>query len=206
MMKDASPATYSLIWLIPLPAEGLIAVANLEGNTSTIKWSTESEQNTSYFIVERSLDNRTYTVIGNPVQAAGTSSSKREYQLKDDISNLLQNNTTIFYKVKLVDIDDRAKYSNVVVVKLEQKLQVSVWPNPFQSFVTVNITADKTTTYNVRVRDISGRLVKQTMHTAAKGVSQFTLRDFDKLPGGTYLLEMTDERSGSTTVQKLIKN
>ena len=37
IMKDPTPATYTLIWLMPLPAEGLIASARLNDNNATNK-------------------------------------------------------------------------------------------------------------------------------------------------------------------------
>jgi hypothetical protein len=206
MMKDPTPATYTLIWLIPLPADGLTAIASLDDNISTIKWSTLSEQNTSHFIVERSLNNKDFTAVGNTVAAAGNSADKREYQLKDDISGLNQNSATIYYRVKLVDLDGKMKYSNVVVVKLSQKLQVTTWPNPFQSSITISVTTDKSTTFDIRMMDVSGKLIRKTSQAVGKGTTQIALKDFDKLPGGIYLLELRDEKSGNTTVQRMLKN
>ncbi|HLG40309.1 MAG TPA: T9SS type A sorting domain-containing protein, partial [Chitinophagaceae bacterium] len=205
VMKDPTPATYTLIWLVVLPADGLTALANLNGNIATVKWSTLSEQNTSHFVVERSLDNKDFTPTGNTVDAAGYSVEKREYQLQDDISGLLQNKA-VYYRVKLVDMDGKVKYSNVVVVKLSQKLQVAAWPNPFQSSVTISVTSDKATTFDIRMIDINGKLIRKMSQSVAKGTTQIALRDFDRLPTGIYLLEMIDERSGTSTVQRLMKN
>lgn len=206
MMKDVTPASYSLIWLIPLPAEGLAAVANLSGNTATIKWSTLSEQNTSHFIVERSLDNKTFTATGSPVKAAGSSAEKNNYQLPDDISGLQGNNNNIYYRVKLVDIDGKTKYSNVVVIRLSQNIQITAWPNPFQSNITISVNSDKATTFHIRMMDVSGKVIRQMTQPVSKGMSQVTLRDFDKLSSGIYLLEMTEEKTGRTTIQRLLKN
>ena len=205
MMKDPSPATYTLLWLVPLPADRLTATASLNGTLSTIKWSTLSEQNTKYFIVERSVNNNTWIETGGTVAAAGTSTEKREYQMTDNISDLTQH-TNIFYRVKLVDFDGRVTYSNVVVVKLSPKLQVTAWPNPFETSIAVSVNTDKATTFNLRLSDMNGRLLRNTSQSVARGVSQITLRDFDKLPAGIYLLQVTDERSAAVTVMRLMKN
>jgi hypothetical protein len=53
--------------------------------------------------------------------------------------------------------------------------------------------------------DVSGKLVRTVSQTVPKGQSQITLKDFDKLTQGIYLLEIMDEKSGTTTVQKLLK-
>ena len=115
-------------------------------------------------------------------------------------------NTNIFYRVKLVDFDGKVTYSNVVVVKLAQKLQVTAWPNPFQSSIAVNINTDKPTTFNIKLSDMNGRLVRNISQSVSRGVTQVTLRDFEKLPAGIYLLQITDEKSAAVTVHRLLKN
>jgi hypothetical protein len=204
IMKDPSPASYTLVWLIPLPADDLTAQASLNGNVATIKWSTLSEQNTNYFVVERSLDNRSFTPTGNHVQAAGTSVDKREYQLPDNISNLVQNEV-IYYRVKLVDLDGKVTYSNVVAVRLSKKPGVTVWPNPFQSSFTISITTNKETPIDIKLIDVNGKLIRNITQQASRGTTQITVRDLDQLPGGVYLVEITDKNAG-TTFQKLLKN
>jgi hypothetical protein len=205
MMKDPTPATYTLIWLVPLPADRLTAVANLNGSVATIKWSTFSEQNTKDFTVERSLDNNNWIATGSKVLAAGNTTNKTEYQMPDNIADLMQK-SIIYYRVKLTDIDGKTTYSNVVVVRLSQKAQITAWPNPFQTSITINITTDKATTFNIKLMDLSGKTIRNMGQAAAKGVSQVTLRDVEKLPAGIYMLEVTDENSASRTVQKFIKN
>ena len=81
-MKDPSPATYTLIWLVALPADRLTATANLNGTVSTVKWTTLSEQNTKHFIVERSANNSTWAATGSTVAAAGN--EHREERLPND--------------------------------------------------------------------------------------------------------------------------
>jgi Bacterial Ig domain/Secretion system C-terminal sorting domain len=205
MMKDPTPATYTLIWLVPLPADRLTAVANLNGTVAAIKWSTLSEQNTKYFTVERSFDNSNWLATGSTVPAAGNSTSKTDYQMPDNIADLMQKKI-IYYRVKLTDIDGKTTYSNVVAVRLSQKLQITAWPNPFQTSITINMSTDKATTFNIKLMDLSGKIIRNMSHAAAKGVSQVTLRDVERLPAGIYMLEVADENTANRTVQKFVKN
>src|SRR5688572_18955598 len=105
-MKDPTPANYTLVWLIPLPAEGLIASASLNDDVATIKWSTVSEHNTAYFEVERSVDNAAFARTGAQVQAAGDSEKMSYYQLQDNIGGVTSNDV-IYYRIKLVDQDGK---------------------------------------------------------------------------------------------------
>ena len=206
IMKDPTPATYTLVWLIPLPSVGLTASASLneKDNIATIKWSTLSEQNTSYFSVERSTDNINFQTTGSKVQAAGSSESRRDYQLKDNIKDLLQNEV-IYYRIKLVDIDKKVTYSNVVAVRISKKPGVTIWPNPFQSDISVSITTEKETTIDINLIDVNGRSIRTSSQKVAKGISLITIRNLDQLPAGVYLVEISDKMAG-TTFQKVLKN
>jgi hypothetical protein len=204
LMKDPTPAKYTLMWNIPLPADGLTVLANLNGTVANIKWSTLSEQNTDYFIVERSLDNINFSATGNKVNAAGTSVSKEEYQLPDNISGLMQN-PVIYYRVKLVDIDGKFKYSNVVALRLSQKPGVTVWPNPFHSSITISITTDRETVIDINLIDVNGRTLRNSSQSASKGIVRINIDNLEQLPSGVYLVEIVDRKAG-TTYQKLLKN
>jgi hypothetical protein len=203
-MKDQSPATYTLVWLIPLPSTGLTASATLDNDMATIKWNTQSEQNTSHFIIERSIDNRTFTATAGRVNAAGNSDSRRDYEMRDNISGLAHNGI-IYYRVKLVDVDGKYAYSNTVIVRVLAELRTTAWPNPFQSVINISVNADKATTINIKLSDVNGRMIRTVSQAVSKGISQIALHDVERLPAGVYLVEMKDERSTIKTVYKLIK-
>ena len=202
--KGLIPARYELSWNWPLPADGLIAQVNLNNDIATVNWSTLSEQNTNYFVLERSLDNINYTATGNPVNATGNSSTKQQYQLPDNISSLIQQ-TIIFYRVKLIDLDGRIKYSNVVAVRLSQKPVVTIMPNPFTSAISISITIEKETSLDIRLTDISGRTIRKITHSAKKGISMITFDGLEQLPPAIYIVEVTDKNAGKT-YQKCLKN
>ncbi len=204
VMKDPTPAVYTVVWLVPLPAEGLVATANSNGDDVLVKWSTVSEHNTAYFEVERSVDNNSFARTGAQVQAAGDSEMPKYYQLNDNTAGLTSNDV-IYYRVKLVDQDGRVTYSNIVAVRISRKPGVTVWPNPFHSELTVSVTTEKETTIDVALIDVNGKLLKKVTQQVAKGISKINLRDLQQLPGGVYLVEITDKMAG-TTYQKLIKN
>ncbi len=207
IMKDPTPATYTLLWVLPLPVTGLTAQAILNDDIATVKWSTISEQNTSHFIIERSTDNVNFNAVGNQVKAAGNSETKREYQLPDNVSGLSQY-SVIYYRVKLVDLDGKIAYSNIVPVRLSQRpnFQIATWPNPFQTTINLNVTTDTETTLSIRMMEATGKLIRTLTRQVPKGVSQIVLKEFDQLVPGLYLLEITDQRTKTTTIQKLIRS
>jgi hypothetical protein len=203
-LKDPSPAYYRLAWFKPLPADGLVAQVSLTGVVAAVRWSTLSEQNTDYFVLERSLDNMSFAATGYTVRAAGNSVDKREYQEPDNVSNLLQY-PVIYYRIKLVDIDGKFKYSNVVAVRLNKVSGITAWPNPFNSFITINIVASQNTELTIRLLDVAGRTLQTNTRQVTKGVSQLTLNELDQLAAGVYVLDVKDNNSGNKTEYKFIK-
>jgi hypothetical protein len=202
--KDPTPATYTLAWAGTLPAERLILSASLKGDITTLKWETLSESNTSYFEVERSNDPANFSSIGQKVKAAGNSVTRSDYKQQDDISGMVQNEV-IYYRVKLVDLDGKITYSNTVTIRLSKKPGVTIWPNPFHSYVTVSVTTQRETVIDINVIDVNGNQIRRFSQKASKGLNQITIQNLDGLPGGMYLIEISDKNAG-TTYQKLIKN
>jgi hypothetical protein len=190
--------------LSTLPATGLKVTASLQGVIATIKWETLSEQNTDYFILERSLDNSSFTPIGTAVDAAGNSVSKQVYQQGDDISSLVQQ-SIIYYRVRLADVDGKMKYSNVAAVRLNKAPGITVWPNPFTTSISVTITSSQNTELMIRITDMAGRSISTNNQQVPRGIAQVSINNLDHLANGVYMLEVTDKNSGSRTVHKLIK-
>ena len=190
--------------LSTLPANGLKATAALQGTIATIKWETESEQNTAYFEVERSLDNTVFTSTGSRIIAAGNSTTKKGY-LMDDTITVISQYPVIYYRVKLIDVDGNSKYSNTVLVKNQKFVEITGWPNPFKSYVSVNVTVSQPTFLTIRLTDIGGRTIRTKQQETAKGTSQFTITELDNLANGVYLLDITDKISGNKKVIKFIK-
>lgn len=202
-VRDPSPASYTVMWGIVLPAEGLTASVNLNDDVATINWHTLTEENTSYFEVEQSFDNTNFKAVSQKIDAAGSSVTRRNYKATDNIKQVDQ--PIVYYRIRLVDINGKVSYSNIVAVRLSKKPGVAVWPNPFQSTITVSVTTLKETMIDIKLIDVNGQTLYTSSQQAARGITRVTISDLQKLPAGVYLVEITD-RSAGATFQKLIKN
>lgn len=202
--KDSVPAIYSLNWLSILPAKGLALTANRSGDMVTLNWKTISEMNSDYFEVERSTDAKNYSKVGVQVKAAGNSSDEKHYQLSDDVSNVLA--TTVYYRIKLTDINGSIAYSNVAIVNLPSSETIKVSPNPFLSNITISMPVEQNTSVSIRMLDISGRAVLNTTKVVSKDLPQVTLSNLNGLLKGIYVIEVIDLQTGKKTVTKLEKS
>jgi hypothetical protein len=200
--KNSTNANYTINWLSALPVHLLEAVALLNGTVATINWKTENEINTSRFIVERSLDNRTFVTIGN-MAAAGNSSGVKNYSLPDDISSI--NSTVIYYRVKLVDADGKIKYSNTVVVRLSGINGVKSWPNPFTTGIYVSFYSKVNTMLEIRITDAAGKTAVKSKYAVLKGNNQLNLSNLERLAKGIYMIQIKDKTGEINVVQKMTK-
>ena len=202
-MKDPNPVVYSLNWLIILPATGLNLTATRVADDVSLNWKTISEINSEYFDIERSTDGRNYIKIGTPKKAAGTSNTEKQYQSADNIRDLQAAN--IYYRVKLTDIRGKYAYSNVAIIKLPENATVKALPNPFVSAITISFTVEQSSTFLIRMMDMSGRTVWNGTHKITKEMPRVTISNLDGLSRGIYLVEITDLQSGKKRTVKLEK-
>jgi hypothetical protein len=83
-----------------LPIELLSFEGKKQVNSNMLYWSTASEYNTNYFIIEKSDDGVEWIGIGQ-VQSAGNSTQKLDYSLEDkDVSQVIN-----YYRLHQYDID-----------------------------------------------------------------------------------------------------
>ena len=83
-----------------LPIELLSFEGKKQTNSNLLYWSTASEHNSSYFIIEKSVDGLKWNGIGQ-VQSVGNSTQKIDYSLEDkDISQVIN-----YYRLHQYDID-----------------------------------------------------------------------------------------------------
>ena len=117
----------------PLPVVFAALEAQLNNNTTDLKWSTLSEKNNAKFIVERSIDMVNFTEIGL-VKAVGNSNIRNNYTFNDIKPEAFATN---YYRIKQIDFDGKHSYSNIASITTDTKGNVT------------NAIADVTTTANV---------------------------------------------------------
>lgn len=94
----------------PLPTVLSLFTATTSNNTTTLNWVTEMEKNAAYFNVERSKDGILFTTIAN-VKAQNTiQGSKYAYYDYDFVTG------PQFYRLKMVDFDEKYTISNTIRV------------------------------------------------------------------------------------------
>ena len=111
----------------------------------------------------------------------------------------------IYYRVKLTTLDGEVKYSNIVKVSPARQQEIKAWPNPFSSYITMNITVDQNTVLGISLKDAAGKSIRTYKQPAARGVNQLTISNLDNLANGIYMIEVADEITEGRKIMKFVK-
>ena len=145
---------------IPLPVQFASFTALRNKENVILKWVTATELNNKGFYVERKSGNGEWQVMGYIAsQAANGNSNENLFYNYTDFNNL---KAVSQYRIRQVDLDNKASYSDIRLVKgLEQTGNVVVFPNPSPdgqlNIVLDNIEGGAT----IRLIDMNGRVVKE---------------------------------------------
>lgn len=95
-----------------------IELLNFEGECSMLKWSTATENNNDYFIVESSLNGGDWTEVDR-VDGAGTTLTPQTYTL-----NLNPTNRLKYYRLTQVDFDGQSEVFKTISVSCNKPLEI----------------------------------------------------------------------------------
>jgi hypothetical protein len=118
---------------IVLPVELSTFQVSCVNQSQLITWTTASENNNNYFVVEKSADGVNWQEM-EKVLGSGNSNNTREYAASDD--RPFENT---YYRIKQVDYDGESNYSQVTSKKLctNEGTVFEVYPNPAHRTIQV---------------------------------------------------------------------
>ncbi len=117
-----------------LPVELMYFSAHcVDDNDVLLRWETALEHNNMRFEVQVSDDAKTFETVG-VVSGAGTSLSNQYYEFRcKRISN------ASYYRLKQVDFDGGFSFSHVTNLKCDEKIDISLYPNPVKDVLIVDL-------------------------------------------------------------------
>ncbi|HYM94791.1 MAG TPA: T9SS type A sorting domain-containing protein, partial [Chitinophagaceae bacterium] len=163
-------------------------------NKGTIlNWQAANEVDFARYEVERSSNGFDFSVIGSRNALGNNMAGKQQYQYNDDLSAI--NGNVFYYRLKMVDIDGKAVYSNIVLIRKDEKNinGISIAPNPVMNGVAnVRFTSSSGGSVELRVVDLSGKMVLRQQNQIYAGNNSISLNDLSRLQSGIYTLQVAD--------------
>ncbi len=188
----------------PLPVELTAFTGRWAGGAAELNWATATEKNSSHFVVERSVGgDAAFRAVGQ-VEAAGTSSSPKTYQLRDAEAGTL-GVPTLYYRLRQVDKDGAQAFSPLVAVVVGKLVaagpQLEVYPNPAPESRTVLVHCPglPATGGTVQTYSEMGQLVSQQVITEPT-----TRLSLPTLTPGLYHVVLRDATGQQLATQRLV--
>ena len=163
-----------------LPIELVDFTVTPKGTTVDLNWTTESELNNDYFLVERSTDGKIWETF-TKVDGAGNSTSQLDYFVKDN-SPLIGWN---YYRLKQVDFDGEYSYSYTRNVNFSSNNDILIYPNPSENCITIQFSNEEVKEF--KIYNILGQEITSQTILIEQG-ENFVKLDLSMLPVGSYYM------------------
>ncbi|MES2734072.1 MAG: T9SS type A sorting domain-containing protein [Bacteroidota bacterium] len=182
--------------ILPVQLLSFRASATALGRVA-LEWSTAQEQNSDWFIVERSQNAEVFTEVGR-VKATENSHALLSYTYQDNKPLM----GLSYYRLKQIDIDGTAAYSKMAAVTIETSVtdaSFKVYPNPSDG-KALQLLTDYEGQAEITVSNHIGVVVVAPQPIQVSNGSQSL--DIPQLPKGVYIVTMKEVNKISQ--QKLI--
>ncbi len=196
----ATPANFGweFVSSIPLPVTLTDFKVQRSGVSNTLTWKTSQELNSNYFSIQRSNDGANFTEIGQ-VKASGKSETVKNYSFADPTPK----KGTNYYRIKMVDLDNSGKFSDIRNVRNDALLVFSIYPNPVRDNLTLEWNSESVGKAAISVTDMAGRTFYNKESDVTNGNNKITI-DAAKFAKGIYNIKVTTgEDSYTRTFNKL---
>ncbi len=167
-------------YIMPINQVTFHAAYNSLSNKTDLSWITEVDIHGNKFIIQRSDDAVHFYTIA---EVKGDGRSK--YYFTDPASIT----SKAYYRLKILDPDNKFLYSAIATVFNEERNQVSVYPNPATDHIVVKAKDIR----SVAVLSNDGRIVLKSRTTP----SDYKTLNIGTLPTGIYLLQITNSEGQS---------
>jgi Secretion system C-terminal sorting domain len=182
----------------PLPVRFNAFTAVQANGKVALKWQTAQELNNKTFEVQRKFATGGYQSIATvPTKAFnGNSGVSLDYSI-DDVENLTGKGQ-VYYRIKQIDLDGRANFSEIRSVRNNaKKITLSIYPNPGRDFVKLTIPGG-TGLADISITDAAGKEIRKWVSTMQKNM------EINGLKPGLYSIRVNIKESGDLLVEKFM--
>jgi hypothetical protein len=184
--------------ILPIKLSGFNA--QLSSSAVKLTWTTEQEINNKEFQIERCLTDHSFEQIG-VIAGKGTTYSTEKY----DFNDADPGKGISYYRLKQLDIDGHATYSNVL--KIDNRIAglqlTQLYPNPARAFVNLQLQCDDLEDINARFYSLGGGEVFSTHRNFAKGTQTWRI-NIPALENGMYQMVISNSKGGTLSEKILI--
>ena len=162
-------------------------------NVNTLNWTTSSETNNTGFKIQQSTDGIIFKDVNFITTKAlnGNSNNSINYTYDDTLQNI----GDYYYRLKSIDKNGHYFYSSIIKLQYQKTSNnyFTIVPNPTKNKCMVRfLLTDAIGKLNIRVADISGKILLQINTKKDFGISDFEVPT-QHLAKGNYIIGIFDD-------------
>jgi hypothetical protein len=164
-----------------------------------INWITENERHISTYEIEQATGNQPFRKIGS-VNAKGL--NRNEYQFISEKVKAINPK----FRIRINITDGSFSYSRILSGETNCVFgnAIVVFPNPFKNELQFEYISSSIDKIEIRLLNEKGQLLHKSSKTVYPGGEKIILKNMEKIPSGSYYLNIT-KPSGETISNKVIK-
>lgn len=197
-MSSFSPFTFAYTANSALPIYLTSFTGRQEGSTTVLNWAITDNSTPRAFEVLRSTNGTNFTSIGTV--------NGEERKLNYTFTDTKLPNGTVYYRLRMIDINGSAELSRIVTIMNGSKGVVitSMMPTLVTSRSRLQITSSDNNNIELVVTDLYGRAVHRQVHGITRGNQEIWL-NLANLPVGTYQVTGYLRSGEKTSTLRFIK-
>lgn len=187
--------------VVPVRFTTISAVRNTD-KTVAVTWNSENETGMQNYIVEHSIDGRSFTPAGTQLPTNNNGGSAA-YHFNDMNASEGEN----YYRVRGNSITGRVDYTSIVkVAPLKQSPGMSIYPNPVtDNTVNLKLTNLAKGAYQMQVINNLGQVLLSTSLQLQSSNTVKSIQLPPNMAAGNYKLKVTDAADKITTISFMVQ-
>jgi len=159
-----------------------------KNNKVTLNWTVADNEIASNFEVERSFNGRDYVAVG--VVLASEKMGTENYMFYETTTGT----DKVMYRLKMIDKHHEVDYSRILIFQLKSAItnNIKIIGNPVNDKLTFSYTSAATQVVEVKLYDISGRVLLNNKVNSLEGLNVISLPLSSTFKAGMYVVEVNN--------------
>jgi hypothetical protein len=185
-----------------LPVELISFTGENSNKNHLLKWTTASETNNQWFILEQSTNGVDFIEIyKTPGQLSSNALLSYEFNYKFPDPGLN------YYRLRQINTNGAYAFSDIIVLDNTSGVisLTNLFPNPTSGNIQFDLTSSESGEFTIEIYDIAGKMVMQKKHTQEEGKQTVNL-PMSELGRGVYTMKVFGQNSHFKSINRIVRN
>ena len=177
---------------VALPVQFKNFAASLHNNLANLNWQMANESGIAEYVVEKSSNGADFSDV-KTLKSLNNASPLSNYNFIDQ--NVFSGNN--YYRIRVIAEDGTVKYSNILLVKNNAKLNIQIFPNPVKAGnpMTVSFNAAAASGITINIIDFTGKIVSTSRTNITQGMNVISIPTNSNFNTGNYIVSVLSDNN-----------